>query len=149
MTKLRDFLIVLVLGCVVLAVAIHFFSGVNDSYVSLSPVIGEAEMACQEDNMLCHVGRDSFPSVESAQAYLNSPEHLAHVRERKLESDLKAEEEALAGAGPEAVREACRKLHTISCKGIDAASVGLFANLVIQEKNRLRRAAEGDTRVRD
>jgi len=105
---LRDTLIVVVLGGVVVYYAIQFFEWQHSRSVALSPIVGQAEVACLNDQMIC-----SFSSIESAQAYLNSPEHLAKVKEREKQE---AEKEAfnkrvddLVSQGAAKVRSECRK----------------------------------------
>jgi HSP90 family molecular chaperone len=105
---LRDTFIVAVLGGVVVYYAIQFFEWQHSRSVVLSPIVGQAEVACLNDQMIC-----SFSSIESAQAYLNSPEHLAKVKEREKQA---AEEEAfnkrvddLVSQGAAKVRAECRK----------------------------------------
>ncbi len=89
MTKLRDALIILVLGGVVLFVLVHFLSGVHLANINGSPIVREAEIACIEDEVLCHVGLDSFSSEADAQAYLESPRHqqALKIKALKIEQD--------------------------------------------------------------
>jgi hypothetical protein len=108
MKTLRDVLIIVVLGGVVVYYAIQFFEWQHRRSEALNPIMGQADVACLNDHMVC-----SFSSVESAQAYLNSPEHLAKVKEREKQA---AEEAAfnkrvddLVIQGAAKVRSECRK----------------------------------------
>jgi hypothetical protein len=82
MKRLRDLLIIIVLGGVVIWFVVGFIDRVHDASVNNSIVVRDAEIACLNDRMDCH-----FTSIESAQKYLDSPEHLGKVKAR-------AEEEA-------------------------------------------------------
>jgi hypothetical protein len=79
-------LIIFVFGIVVVFGAIYAFSIIQRHNLSANPVIGQAEAACQEDGVICHVGYEMFSSVESAQDYLNSPRHLEAVKMRELKA---------------------------------------------------------------
>lgn len=110
---LRDVLIVVVLGGVVVYYAIQFFESYHRHSLGSNPIIGEAEIACLNDRVQCHVGSDMFSSVEAAQAYLNSPEHLTKVKEREKqaaeESAFKKRVDDLVSQGAAKVRSECRK----------------------------------------
>jgi hypothetical protein len=82
MKRLRDLLIIIVLGGVVIWFVVGFIDQVHDASVNNSIVVRDADIACLNDRMDCH-----FTSIESAQQYLDSPEHLGKVKAR-------AEEEA-------------------------------------------------------
>jgi hypothetical protein len=78
--RLRDVLIVVVLGSVVAWFVLGFIDKMHDASVNNSIVVRDAMLACLNDGMLCH-----FSSIESAQQYLDSPEHLAKVKARTEE----------------------------------------------------------------
>jgi hypothetical protein len=80
MKPLRDILIVVVLGSVVVWFVVGFIEKSHDASVSYSTVVQDATLACRNDGMDCH-----FSSIESAQQYLNSPEHQAKVKARAEE----------------------------------------------------------------
>jgi hypothetical protein len=80
--QLRDILIIVVLGGVVIWALTTFIGNMNDSRVSHSLIVGQAQQACEEDERICN-----FTSEESAQAYLDSPEHLVAVKARQAQSD--------------------------------------------------------------
>jgi hypothetical protein len=80
--QLRDILIIVVLGGVVIWALVTFIGNVHDSRISNSLIVGKAAQACEEDEHICN-----FTSEESAQAYLDSPEHLAAVKARQAQSD--------------------------------------------------------------
>jgi hypothetical protein len=82
MKRLRDLLIVIVLGGVVIWFVAQFVGDVHHASVQMSTVVSEAETACILDEVICHAGYDSFQSEEGARAYLNSPLHLAAVKAR-------------------------------------------------------------------
>ena len=109
MKTLRDTLIVIVLGGVVLWFAVGFFRQMHEASVNTSIVVQEAALACRNDAMIC-----SFSSVESAQAYLDSPEHKAKVAAREMkaaqEADFKKRVDALVKQGTVKVRAECRKV---------------------------------------
>jgi hypothetical protein len=105
--RLRDILIVVVLGSVVIYFVVGFIDNMHKASINNSVVVAEAELACIEDGMICHVGYDSFSSEESAAAYLKSPEHLAKVKARE---EQKAEQDKLtncivAAKGSKQLRE--------------------------------------------
>lgn len=83
MTKVRDWLIIIVLGGVVVLFLARLVKTMHDESVANNMTVHEAEIACLNDRIQCHVGYDSFPSVASAEAYLKSPEHLAAVKARQ------------------------------------------------------------------
>lgn len=105
---LRDTLIVVVLGGVVVYCAIQFVEWQHRRSIALNPIMGQAEVACLNDHMVCN-----FSSVESAQAYLNSQEHLAKVEERDKqaadEAAFKKRVDDLVSQGAAKVRSECRK----------------------------------------
>jgi hypothetical protein len=109
MKTLRDALIVIVLGSVMLWFAMDFFRQMHESSVNSSIVVQEATLACRNDAMIC-----SFSSEESAQAYLNSPEHKAKVAARDKqaaqEADFKKRVDALVNQGTGKVKAECRKV---------------------------------------
>jgi len=90
--RLRDILIVVVLGSVVIYFVVGFIDKMHRASINNSVVVRDAELACLNDGMICHVGYDSFSSEESAAAYLKSPEHLAKVKARE---EQKAEQDKL------------------------------------------------------
>jgi hypothetical protein len=113
MKTLRDILIIVVLGGVVVFYAIQFFEWYHRHSLGINPIVGEAEIACLNDHVECHIGSDMFSSVEDARAYLNSPEHLAKVKERDRqtaeEAAFKKRVDALVKQGAANVRLECRK----------------------------------------
>jgi hypothetical protein len=140
MKTLRDSLIMIVLGGVVIFYAVRFFEWYHRRSLGLNPVVGEAEIACLNDHMVCHVGSDMFSSVEDAQAYLNSPEHLAKVKEREKNAADEAEFErrvnALVQQGKSAVKAACRRDGTLNCDLITDKSLKSFAETLLRERIR-------------
>ena len=110
---LRDTLIIVVLGGVVIFYAVRFFEWYHRRSLGLNPIVGEAEIACLNDHMVCHIGSDMFSSVEDAQAYLNSPEHLAKVKEREKQAAeevaFKKRVDDFVKQGAAKVRSECRK----------------------------------------
>lgn len=140
MKTLRDALIIIVLGGVVIFYAVRFFEWYHRRSLGLNPVVGEAEIACLNDHMDCHVGSDMFTSVEDAQAYLNSPEHLAKVKEREKNAADEAEFErrvnALVQQGKSAVKAACRRDGTLNCDLITDTSLKSFAETLLRERIR-------------
>jgi hypothetical protein len=68
----------------------------NDRALSVNVVYGQALRACEEDERIC-----SFPTLESAEKYLNSPEHKASAAIR----DLKRQQNAAANAAASAAIE--------------------------------------------
>src|SRR5690349_14967401 len=83
MKKVRDWLIIIVLGSVVVFFVASLVKIFQDKSVANNMTVHEAEIACLNDRIQCHVGYDSFPSVASAEAYLKSPEHWAAVKARQ------------------------------------------------------------------
>jgi hypothetical protein len=81
--NLRDFLIVVVLGSVVIGAVVTFVWNVHSASVAQSVIVQEAEVACILDGVICHAGYEQFSSEEDARAYLKSPEHLAAEKARK------------------------------------------------------------------
>jgi hypothetical protein len=83
MKKARDWLIVIVLGGVVVSFLAQLVKTLHDEAVANNMTVHDAEIACMNDRIQCHVGYDSFPSVANAEAYLKSAEHLAAVKARQ------------------------------------------------------------------
>lgn len=83
MKKIRDWLIIIVLGGVVVWFLAGLVKAFYDKSVATNITVQQAEIACLNDRIQCHVGYDSFPSVTSAEAYLKSPEHFAAVKARQ------------------------------------------------------------------
>ncbi len=82
MKTLRDALIIVVLGGVVIWFAAGFLEWLHQRSLDASLVVRDREIACLNDRVDCHVGSDSFSSIAAAQPYLDSPQHLAKVKER-------------------------------------------------------------------
>lgn len=115
MKRLRDALIITVLGGVVVWFIVGLVQHLHRKSVATNPTVQEAEIACLNDHMICHVGYDSFPSVASAEAYLKSPEHLAAVKARQQKEAEQEQRDKLtnciiAAKGPKQV-EACYKTY--------------------------------------
>jgi len=138
MKTLRDALIIVVLSGVLLFCAVRFFDWYHRRSLGLSTVVQEAEIACLNDHMDCHVGSDMFSSVEAAQAYLNSPEHLAKVKEREekaaQEAEFKKQVDALVKQGKSKVKAACRRDGTLNCDLITDATLESFAETLVRKK---------------
>lgn len=139
MKRIRDVLIVVVLGGIVIWFVVRFVSNIHDSFVALSPIVGRAEVACIEDGMLCHVGRSTFESEADAQAYLDSPEHQAKEKERavKAEEDRQGQElqkqaAEMAKQGVSVVKAACRKDRTLNCALINKENAESFAEMILK-----------------
>jgi hypothetical protein len=139
--KLRDILLVVVLGGIVVWWAARFLRGVHEATVVMSPVIADAEFACIEDGMICHLGRDSFSSEQDAQAYLDSPDHHAGVEKRatgaareKRDQAIHPQAVAMARLGVRFVRAACVKDGTLNCSLIDEATAESFAESIIRDR---------------
>jgi hypothetical protein len=140
--KLRDFLIVVVLGGVVIGAAVTFFDSLHSASVAQSPIVRDAEIACiLDDVMICHAGYDSFASEKDANAYLESPAHLTAVKARQAQEDqakkdaeTKAQAIEFAKQGTSRVKSACIKDGTLNCDLIDKANAASFAELIIRNR---------------
>lgn len=84
MKRVRDILIIIVLGAVVVWFIVGFIDKMREASLNNSTVVRQAESACIEDGMTC-----SFTSEASAETYLKSAAHLAKVkaRQEKKEKD--------------------------------------------------------------
>jgi hypothetical protein len=137
MKTLRDALIIVVLGGAVLWAAVEFFQHVHDASVNTSVVVQEATLACRNDAMIC-----SFSSEESAQAYLDSPEHKAKVaaREKKAaqEADFKQRVDALVKQGTGKVKAECRKVgfRVSYCDNISNQYLEIDAESILREQDK-------------
>jgi uncharacterized protein (UPF0303 family) len=114
MKRLRDVLIVVVLGTVVCGGAVYAIACISgavkqadDHALSVNVVYGQALAACEKDEQIC-----SFSSVESAQRYLDSAEHKASVATR----ELKEQQNAAANKATSAVIENAK--HRRNANGI-------------------------------
>jgi hypothetical protein len=141
MKTLRDVLIIVVLGGVVVFCAIQFFEWYHRRSLGVNPIVGEAEIACLNDGMECHIGSDMFSSVEDAQAYLNSPEHLAKVKEREKqaaeEAAFKKRVNYLVNEGAAKVRSECRKDHpSWYCDTITEKQLDISAGMLLRDRDR-------------
>jgi hypothetical protein len=138
MKRLRDILIIVVLAGVVIWFVARFIHSVHEASVNMSAVVAQAEMECAVDGMLCHVGYDSFQSVEDAEAYLKSPEHLAAVKareeEKKGDNEKRRRVDELARKGKNGVIAACIKDATLNCNLIDEATLTAFAEVIVQNE---------------
>lgn len=137
MKKLRDVLIVVVLGGVVVFFVFRFIDWVHESSLSHSVVVGEAQIACLNDAMIC-----SFSSEESARAYLNSPEHLAKVKAREekaaQDAEFKKRVDALVNQGTAMVKAECQKDgHPIwYCNTITDRSLSISVEELLRDRDR-------------
>jgi hypothetical protein len=142
--RLRDILIVVVLGGIVVWAAATFIGNVHTASVSMSPVVGQAETACIEDGVICHAGYDAFSSEADAQAYLDGPEHIAAVKKRQAQADqdkkdgeLRARAEEFAKQGVGKVKAACAKDGTLNCALIDKDTAATFAEMILKDREAL------------
>ena len=87
MKKLRDILIIVVMGGVVAYAVLNVVVYEHELSVQRNPIVIEAETQCVLDSAadippICHPGRAHFDSVAEAQAYLKDPMHLLAVKQR-------------------------------------------------------------------
>jgi hypothetical protein len=109
MSKLWGWLLGIVAVVVLCVVAINFEASSEHYDLSVNIVVGQAERACMEDEVKCHVGYDMFQSVQDAQDYLNSGWHLQAVKIRELKASQDAAASKAASAAIENAKH--RKLH--------------------------------------
>ena len=123
MKRLRDGLIIVVLSGVVIWFATGFIHRMHEASLDLVVGVREADLACIEDHMICHVGYNSFQSEADAEAYMKSPEHLAAVKAREEKSaQQKQHDEAvneLKKQGIKKLRAICVEDGTYNCNLID------------------------------
>lgn len=86
MKRIRDILIIVVLGGLVIWYVAGFITGVHQASVQQNITVRQAETACIVDGMICHAGYEFFSSVADAEAYLKSSEHLTKVKAREEEA---------------------------------------------------------------
>lgn len=138
MKRLRDILIIGVLGGVVIWLIAGFVQSTHKTYLGMVVGPREADLACMEDHAACHVGYDSFQSVEDAEAYLKSPVHLAALKAReekkKRDDEKRRRVDELVRKGKNGVTAACIKDGTLNCRLIDEATLTAFAEVIVQDK---------------
>jgi hypothetical protein len=103
MKRLRDVLIVVVLGTLAIWGVACAFSGAQGDSLGRNVIYGQATRACEEDDRVC-----SFATVESAAGYLNSSDHKASVAMR----ELKEQQNAAASKAASAAIENGKHRHT-------------------------------------
>lgn len=85
MKKIRDLLIVLVLGGVAVYVVVNWMEHMQAHSVAMNVVVRDASLACIDDGMKpC-----DFSSVESAQKYLDCHTKLVNKRSEMVAKTLK------------------------------------------------------------
>ncbi len=133
MKTLRDVLIVIVLGGVVIYFVKDWIEAVNRHTVALSTVVQKASLACTGDGMTpCE-----FSSETSAQAYLDSKQHLDAVkrredRERDLKKTMRVSDLLLKGET--GIRAACVADELPNCKSINRHNMSTFAETIAEHE---------------
>ena len=138
MQRLRDILIIAVLGGVVIYFIVGFLGRLHHESVELSVVVRQAETQCILMGMTCN-----FTSEKEAQDFLNRhkpAEADVKVAEEKKKADeahnaeLNRRVEELLKRGTKAVKSACRKDRTLNCALIDEGTARTFAESIVENQ---------------
>jgi hypothetical protein len=144
MKRLRDVLIIVVLGGVVIWFVAGFVHSTHKAYLDMVVGPREADLACMEDHVICHVGYDSFQSVEDAEAYMKSPEHLAAVKAREEQKQHDEAVNELKRQGIKKLKAICVEDGMYNCNLIDENDAVWLYQVMIdnQAKKEARKAKQ-------